>query len=117
MLFPQIYDAAKAVMSSSLQPTIEKLNMAKESATQQASTLKEISMAKANELLNTQYGTMAVQGVDNTSVLVNRLVDHYFPPVEGEEDAPSMSYKFMLDENQKLSMYFMFMKNKHRDIN
>ncbi|XP_070156417.1 lipid storage droplets surface-binding protein 2-like isoform X2 [Polyergus mexicanus] len=85
----QIYDAAKAVMNSSLQPTIEKLNVAKESATQQASTLKEISITKANELLNTQCGTMAVQSIDNTSVLVNRLLDHYFPPVEGEEDAPT----------------------------
>lgn len=85
----QIYDAAKAVMNSSLQPTIEKLNTAKESATQQASTLKEISIAKANELLNTQCGNMAVQGIDNTSVLVNRLLDHYFPPVEGEENTPS----------------------------
>lgn len=77
-------------MNSSLQPTIEKLNVAKESATQQASTLKEISIAKANELLNTQCGNMAVQGIDNTSVLINRLLDHYFPPVEGEENAPSM---------------------------
>lgn len=85
----QMYDAAKAVMSSSLHPTIEKLNAAKESATQQASTLKEISITKANEVLNTQYGSMAVQGVDNTSALVNRLLDHYFPPVEGEENTPS----------------------------
>jgi perilipin-2 len=95
----QIYDAAKAVMSSSLQPTIEKLNTAKESATQQASTLKEISIAKANELLSTQYGNMAVQGVDNTSVLVNRLLDHYFPPVEGEENAPN---PISADENKVL---------------
>ncbi|XP_011156909.1 lipid storage droplets surface-binding protein 2 isoform X2 [Solenopsis invicta] len=95
----QIYDAAKAVMSSSLQPTIEKLNTAKESATQQASTLKETSIIKANELLNTQYGSMAVQGVDNTSVLVNRLLDHYFPPVEGEENAPN---PVSADENKVL---------------
>lgn len=95
----QIYDAAKAVMSSSLQPTLEKLNTAKESATQQASTLKEISMTKANELLNTQYGNMAVQGVDNTSVLVNRLLDHYFPPVEGEENRPN---PVSADENKVL---------------
>ncbi|EZA55192.1 Lipid storage droplets surface-binding protein [Ooceraea biroi] len=85
----QIYDAAKAVMSSKLQPTIEKLNSAKDSATQQASTLKETSIAKANELLNTQYGNMAVQGVDNTSVLLTRLLDYYFPPVEGEENTPA----------------------------
>ncbi|XP_018306866.1 lipid storage droplets surface-binding protein 2 isoform X1 [Mycetomoellerius zeteki] len=95
----QIYDAAKAVMSSSLQPTIEKLNTAKESATQQASTLKEISITKANELLNTQYGNMAVQGVDNTSVLANRLLDHYFPPVEGEENAP---HPISAEENKVL---------------
>ncbi|XP_025268277.1 lipid storage droplets surface-binding protein 2-like isoform X1 [Camponotus floridanus] len=95
----QIYDAAKAVMNSSLQPTIEKLNTAKESATQQASTLKEISITKANELLNTQCGNMAVQGIDNTSVLVNRLLDHYFPPVEGEENTPN---PISADENKVL---------------
>lgn len=95
----QIYDAAKAVMGSSLQPTIEKLHAAKESATQQASTLKEISIAKANELLNTQYGSMAVQGVDNTSVLINGLLDHYFPPVQGEESAPA---PVSADENKVL---------------
>ncbi|KAL6422476.1 hypothetical protein ACFW04_010642 [Cataglyphis niger] len=95
----QIYDAAKAVMSSSLQPTIEKLNAAKESATQQASTLKEISIAKANELLNTQCGTIALQGIDNTSCLVNRLLDYYFPSVEGEENTPT---PISADENKVL---------------
>lgn len=77
-------------MCSSLHPTIEKLHSAKASATQHASALKEISIAKTNELLNTQYGSIAVQGVDNTSVLINRLLDHYFPAVEGEETMPSM---------------------------
>ncbi|XP_020294050.1 lipid storage droplets surface-binding protein 2-like isoform X2 [Pseudomyrmex gracilis] len=95
----QIYDAVKAVMQSSLQPTIEKLNAAKESATQQASTLKEISIAKANELLDAKNtsesscarfipsGEKTVQVVDNTSELVNRLLDRYFPPVEGKEES------------------------------
>lgn len=81
-------------MSSSLQPTIDKLNAAKESASQQASTFKEISITKANELLNTQYGNMAVQGVDNTSVLINGLLDQYFPPVEGEENVPGIHFFF-----------------------
>lgn len=95
-------------MSSSLQPTMEKLNTAKESATQQASTLKEISITKANELLNTQYGNMAVQGVDNTSVLVNRLLDHYFPPVEGEENKPGMLLKI----SRTSTLYSLI--NRHR---
>ena len=87
-LITQIYQAARAVMSSSLQPTVEKLVAAKESATQQASTLKDISMAKANEILNTHYGSLAIQSVDSTSALVNQLLDHYFPPVETEEEVP-----------------------------
>lgn len=84
----RIYDAAKAVMSSSLQPTIEKIHAAKASATHQASTLKDMSIEKANEILSTHYGSMAVQGVDNTSILINRLLDHYFPPVNSEEAQP-----------------------------
>ncbi|XP_043589099.1 lipid storage droplets surface-binding protein 2-like isoform X1 [Bombus pyrosoma] len=95
----QIYDAAKAVMSSSLQPTIDKLHAAKESAAQHAYTFKEISINKANELLNNSYGVMAVQGVDNTSVLINGLLDRYFPPVEGEENTPA---PISADENKVL---------------
>ena len=75
-------------MSSSLQPTVDKLMSVKQSATQQASALKEISINKANEILSTRYGTMAVQGVDNTSVLVTKLLDHFFPPVPGEDAHP-----------------------------
>ncbi|XP_032669512.1 lipid storage droplets surface-binding protein 2-like isoform X2 [Odontomachus brunneus] len=81
----QIYDAAKAVMSSSLQPTIDKLNAGRQSVSQQIGNLKEVAVVKANELLNTPCGNKAVEGVDNTSVLVNRLLDRYFPPAEGEE--------------------------------
>jgi len=79
-------------MSSKIQPTIEKLNVAKTSAAQQASMLKETSISKANELLSTQYGNMAIQGVDNTSILLNGLLDRYFPPVEGEEETPGISH-------------------------
>ena len=85
-------------MNTSLQPTIEKLVAAKASATTQATALKDISVQKANEILNTSYGTIAVQGVDNTSVLINRLLDHYFPPVEGETEQPGNWLKFLADE-------------------
>ncbi|XP_043281806.1 lipid storage droplets surface-binding protein 2-like [Venturia canescens] len=95
----QIYDAARAVMSTSLQPTIEKLVSMKESAAQQATTLKDISVTKANEILSTHYGSLAIQGVDNTSVLVNRLLDHYFPAVEHEDAVPA---PVSADENKVL---------------
>lgn len=83
-------------MGSSLQPTINKLMAAKDSASQQASVLTDMSVTKANELLNNHYGVMAVQGVDSTSALVTRLLDHYFPPVQGEESQPG-SYFFVLN--------------------
>ncbi|KAJ8683155.1 hypothetical protein QAD02_018947 [Eretmocerus hayati] len=95
----QIYGAAKNVMHCSLQPTIEKLTAAKDSASNQATALKEISVNKANEILSTHYGAMAVQGVDNTSVLINRLLDHFFPPVEGEQEIPA---PVSADENKVL---------------
>lgn len=96
----QIYDAAKAVMSSSLQPTIEKLQTAKTSASQQASSLRETSIAKANELLNLPYGDMAVQGVDSTSALIDQLIDRYFPPVDGIQELPRAPVS--ADENKVL---------------
>lgn len=72
-------------MTSSLQPTIERIAAAKESTTQQAT-------AKANEILNTHYGELALQGVDSTSVLVNRFLDHFFPAVVDEEEIPGIYY-------------------------
>ena len=77
-------------MNSSLQSTVDKLHAARESATHQASTLKEISIKKANELLNTEYGNKAVQSIDDIGVLINALLDRYFPPAEGEENMPGM---------------------------
>ncbi|EFN86124.1 lipid storage droplets surface-binding protein 2 isoform X2 [Harpegnathos saltator] len=95
----QIYDAAKAVMSSSLQPTIDKLNASKQSVSQQLDALKEVAIVKANDLLNTPCGNKAVEGVDNTKVLVNRLLDRYFPAVEEEKDEPN---PVSADENKVL---------------
>lgn len=95
----EIYDAAKAVMSSSLNPTIKKIMSAKESVNEQAAALQEKSISLAHELLNTQLGSMAVQGVDNTAVLLNLFLDHYFPAVVEEESTPN---KVSADENELL---------------
>lgn len=85
----QVYEAAKKIMNTSLQPTIEKFVSAKESAANRAALFKEI--------LNVDYASLAVQGVDNTSDLVNRLLDHFFPPVPGtEEETPGTFFFFFL---------------------
>lgn len=82
----QISDAAKAVMSSSVTPAIEKLTAVKDSATEKATSLKDSAVAKAEELLNTEFGSMAVKGVDNGTAAINRLLDRYFPAVAGTEE-------------------------------
>lgn len=51
---------------------------------QKASTLKDLSWQKANEMLATQYGGMAVSGVDNSSALAERLLEYYFPRREND---------------------------------
>lgn len=50
-----------------------------------ALTLKELSWNKANEVLATQYGQMAITGVDSTTAMAERLIDYYFPAITEDE--------------------------------
>ena len=51
-----------------------------------ALTLKELSWNKANEVLATQYGQMAVTGIDSTTAMAERLIDYYFPAIQPDEN-------------------------------
>lgn len=85
----EIYNQAKCKVIERVQPHINKVCSFRMAGQQKAATLKELSWAKANEVLATQYGTMAVSGVDSTAVLAERLLDYYFPRSanEAEEDS------------------------------
>jgi len=50
----------------------------------QATNLRDISWNTANQLLDTRYGNVAVRGIDNTAVVVDKLIDRYFPATEEE---------------------------------
>jgi len=76
----EIYNQAKNKVIEVVQP-ICALRVAGQ---QKAASLKDLSWQKANEVLATQYGSMAVNGVDNTSALAERLLDYYFPKIESE---------------------------------
>lgn len=52
---------------------------------EQATNLRDLSWNKANQILETHYGTAAVKGLDNTAIVMDNLIDVYFPAV-GEED-------------------------------
>ncbi|XP_055389634.1 lipid storage droplets surface-binding protein 2 isoform X2 [Condylostylus longicornis] len=79
----EIYNQAKNKVIEVVQP-ICALRVAGQ---QKAASLKDLSWQKANEVLATQYGSMAVNGVDNTSALAERLLDYYFPKIENETEA------------------------------
>ncbi|XP_021706400.1 lipid storage droplets surface-binding protein 2 [Aedes aegypti] len=53
---------------------------------QAKSKVKPYTEKKANEVLASQYRRIAVNGVDTTAQLVERLLDYYFPKCEGDDE-------------------------------
>lgn len=82
----EIYNQAKTKVIDAVQPHLSKVCSLKVAGQQKASSLKELSWNKANEVLATQYGSMAVSGVDTTSALAERLLDYYFPRSENDTE-------------------------------
>lgn len=80
----EIYNQAKTKVIDAVQPHLSKVCSLKVAGQQKAASLKELSWNKANEVLATQYGSMAVSGVDTTSALAERLLDYYFPRTESD---------------------------------
>lgn len=81
----EIYQQAKTKIIETVQPIIN----LKSAGQQKAASLKELSWNKANELLATQYGNIAVSGIDSTAALAEKLLDYYFPKTDVEtDDAP-----------------------------
>lgn len=89
----EIFQQAKTKVVDVVQPTLSRVCSIRDASQQKASTLKDLSWQKANEVLATQYGSMAVTGVDNTSALAERLLDYYFPRRENDSE----------DDNSKFS--------------
>lgn len=91
----EIYNQAKSRVLGSVKPYTEKVCELRQASQQRAASLKELSWKKANEVLATQYGSIAVNGVDTTAQVAERLLDYYFPKCEGdvEEDNAPISAK------------------------
>lgn len=67
-----------------MQPAVSTMSYANDFVTSHASSIKNMSWNKMNEILSTQYGIAAVHGLDLTACLVEIIIDKYFPPI-GEE--------------------------------
>lgn len=75
----EIYNQAKSKVLGTVKPYTEKVCELRQASQQKAASLKELSWKKANEVLATQYGSKAVNGVDTTAQAAERLLDYYFP--------------------------------------
>ncbi|XP_030567939.1 lipid storage droplets surface-binding protein 2 isoform X2 [Drosophila novamexicana] len=84
----EIYAQAKNKVIDVVQPHLERVVKFKAAGQQKAASLKDLAWQKANEVLATQYGSLAVNGVDTTTALAERLLEYYFPKCESdvEED-------------------------------
>ncbi|KAM8720989.1 hypothetical protein ACLKA7_006947 [Drosophila subpalustris] len=84
----EIYTQAKNKVIDVVQPHLERVVKFKAAGQQKAASLKDLAWQKANEVLATQYGSLAVNGVDTTTALAERLLEYYFPKCESdvEED-------------------------------
>ncbi|XP_055551239.1 lipid storage droplets surface-binding protein 2 [Wyeomyia smithii] len=91
----EIYNQAKSKVLETVKPYTEKVCEMRSATQQRASSLKDLSWKKVNEVLATQYGSIAVSGVDTTAQLAERLLDYYFPKSEGdiEDDNAAISAK------------------------
>jgi perilipin-2 len=82
----EIYNQARTKIIETVQPHLNKVCNFKAAGQQKAASLKDLSWNKANELLATQYGNMAVSGLDSTAALAEKLLDYYFPKSDTETD-------------------------------
>lgn len=82
----EIYQQARTRVLETVKPHIEKVCELRSASQQRAASLKDLSWRKANEVLATQYGSLAVNGVDTTAQLAERLLDYYFPKSDNDTD-------------------------------
>jgi len=80
----EILNQAKTKVLDIVQPQINKVCSVRHAGQKKAATLKELSYTKANEVLATHYGSLAVSGLDSTAVLAERLLDSFFPKAQDE---------------------------------
>ncbi|XP_043480744.1 lipid storage droplets surface-binding protein 2-like [Leptopilina heterotoma] len=86
----QILENAYMLALQTMQPAVSTISHANDLIISQATSLKEISWNKVNQILSTHYGSVAVQSIDSTAIIVDKLIDRYFPPIEEEQISESI---------------------------
>ncbi|XP_023032668.1 lipid storage droplets surface-binding protein 2 isoform X3 [Drosophila willistoni] len=99
----EIYNQAKSKVIDVVQPHLERVVKFKAAGQQKAASLKDLAWQKANEVLATQYGSLAVNGVDTTTALAERLLEYYFPKSESDVEEDNDNKQNAVVQNGKSS--------------
>ncbi|XP_046422013.1 lipid storage droplets surface-binding protein 2-like [Neodiprion virginianus] len=86
-----ILESAVGLAKRTVQPAVSGISYVNDVLSAQAVSLKTLSWNKANDILGTQIGTVALQGFDSTAAVADKLIDHYFPASGEEEDTVPVS--------------------------
>ncbi|XP_075217283.1 lipid storage droplets surface-binding protein 2-like [Lycorma delicatula] len=84
----QVYENAKNYVSSSIQPavqTVQESFIFKEVKKFNVKSLKELTWSKANDIISSPYGHVALSGVDFTTLTADRYLDYYMPADKDDE--------------------------------
>ena len=76
-----VYNISKTYVQDNLIPSIFM-----KTAVEKAHTLTALSWSKANEVLATRYGEIALNSFDQGAELATTYLDYYFPPTEDEKE-------------------------------
>ncbi|XP_015190236.1 PREDICTED: lipid storage droplets surface-binding protein 2 [Polistes dominula] len=82
----QILANAYDLAVKKVQPAVSTIYYVNDALLEQATNLRDISWNKANQLLDTHYGIEAVKRLDSTAVIVDKLIDIYFPAIGNEDE-------------------------------
>lgn len=82
----QILNNAYMYAAQTVAPVVANISYVNDLIIDQVIVVRNISWKKVNIVLDTQYGTGTVRGVDNTVTLVDNLIEKYFPPLKEEEE-------------------------------
>lgn len=84
-----MYENAKDIVSTKVvQPMVQTATAAKQV---NVASLKDLSWTKANEILESRYGHMALNGLDSTSMMADSYLDYYLPKEEEEDSEDERS--------------------------
>ncbi|XP_064556204.1 lipid storage droplets surface-binding protein 2 isoform X4 [Drosophila montana] len=103
----EIYAQAKNRVIDVVQPHLERVVKFKAAGQQKAASLKDLAWQKANEVLATQYGSLAVNGVDTTTALAERLLEYYFPKCESDVEEDNVIVIGEPDYDQEIDTRFL----------